>query len=150
MEQAAKTKKPRKMSGTPKQRKALAILAEGGRSVSAAMREAGYSPSTATKPDKLTRSAGYQELIAQYLPEEKVLERHKELLDKKEILVVSDGAKLGSHLENTGQPHSDAKWAIDAFYKLKGYTKEGVTNNVLIVQLSDSAAARYQVSPDEA
>lgn len=65
---------------TLRQKKAVAILAEGGRSVSRAMREAGYSPKSATKPKKLTESKGFKELLDKYLPDKLLAEKHKELL----------------------------------------------------------------------
>jgi len=47
---------------TIKQKLALKKITENHRSVSAAMREAGYSPNTACKPKNLTESKSWQEL----------------------------------------------------------------------------------------
>lgn len=52
---------------TPKQRKAVEKMVEnGGNSISGAMREAGYSKTTAKTPQKLTESKGYKEALEEY------------------------------------------------------------------------------------
>lgn len=70
---------------TARQKRAAEILVEnGGKSVSKAMREAGYSPQTAKTPQKLTESVGWQELIDQYLPDGMILEAlHDDIKSKK-------------------------------------------------------------------
>lgn len=47
---------------TELQKKAVIKLVENGRSVSKAMRDAGYSKNTAVVPQKLTESKGFKEL----------------------------------------------------------------------------------------
>lgn len=98
---------------TVKQQKVASILLEKGGSMGAAMREAGYGAGTAKNPQKLTYSKGWKELIDKFLPTELLLERHKELLNKREIV------KLKNKVI-TDQPHSDANKALDMAYKLKG------------------------------
>jgi hypothetical protein len=44
------------------------------------MREAGYSSRSAEKPQELTRSKGWQELMDKHLPDETLLNVHKGLL----------------------------------------------------------------------
>lgn len=52
---------------TARQRKAVDKLVEnGGKSVSGAMRAAGYEPKTAKNPKKLTESDGYKEILEEY------------------------------------------------------------------------------------
>lgn len=69
---------------TQKQRRAAKILSENPRkSVSAAMREAGYSDRSAEKPQELTRSRGFQELMSDALPDELLFRVHRELLKNK-------------------------------------------------------------------
>ena len=51
---------------TELQKRAVEALVESGRSVSGAMRKAGYSSRTAVDPGKLTRSKGFKELLKQY------------------------------------------------------------------------------------
>lgn len=95
-----------------------------GSSLTQAMIKAGYSRSTAKRTNKLTRTHGWQELIEKYLPEKDLAKLHKRLLQKEEVIVVSDGAKEGSHIEWTGQPHSDALRALETGYKLRGRMRE--------------------------
>lgn len=65
---------------TLKQKKAIKKLVEnGGKSVSQAMREAGYSEATAKTPSKLTKSDGWQELMDKYMPDKLIAKTHKEL-----------------------------------------------------------------------
>lgn len=71
---------------TEKQRKAARIMAENGGNASKAMREAGYSAVTAATPGKLTNSKGFRELLDEYLPEQKLLQVHKEGLDAKKVI----------------------------------------------------------------
>lgn len=112
---------------TPKTRMAFAKVLEKGMSVSAAMREVGYSHETAKVPTKLTRSKGWKELMNKHFPDSKLAALHKKLLEKKETIVLSDGAQNGSHIEWTGQPHTDALKALETAYKLKGrYSEEAL------------------------
>lgn len=109
---------------TVRQKLALAKMVENGRSMGAAMIEAGYSENTAKAPTKLTTSKGWQALMQKHFPDSKLAALHKKLLDKKEVIVVSDGNQSGSHLEWTGQPHSDSLKALEVAYKIKGKLKE--------------------------
>lgn len=45
------------------------------------MRAAGYSESSAKTPKKLTESDGWQELMDKYLPDKKLVDTHKKLLN---------------------------------------------------------------------
>lgn len=67
---------------TTKQKKVAKILLENiGTPVSKAMIEAGYSPTMAKNPQVLTESKAWPELMAEYLPDDKVAERHQQLLN---------------------------------------------------------------------
>lgn len=110
---------------TIKQRTALAKAVENGGVISTAMIAAGYSPATAKTPQKLTQSKAWAELMKKHFPDSKLASLHKKILEKKEVIVVSDGAKDGSHLEWTGQPHTDALKGLETAYKLKNkYTAD--------------------------
>lgn len=52
-----------------------------GKSISGAMREVGYSPTTSVVTTKLTKSKGWQELIDKYISEEKLAKVHSEGLN---------------------------------------------------------------------
>ncbi len=66
---------------TIKQAKAIKIAGENGGKISTAMIEAGYAPATAHNPDKLTNTKVWQQLMEQYLPDNKLLEVGSEGLD---------------------------------------------------------------------
>lgn len=106
-----------------------------GSTISRAMVSAGYAETTASTTGKLTNTKGWQELMEQHLPDSRLAKRHREMLDKRETIVVRDGKE--SHIELTEQPHSDVSKALDMAYKLKGrYPKEEdnlkQTNNTFI------------------
>lgn len=73
------------------------------KSVSSAMREVGYSPHTASKPSNLTKSKGWIKLMDKYLPDDKLLGKHSELVGSK-----NDKVSLS---------------AIELAYKVKGKLK---------------------------
>jgi len=59
------------------------IMENRGKSISEAMRESGYSKATAKNPSNLTNSAGWKELMEEYISEKKLLEVHLALLSDK-------------------------------------------------------------------
>lgn len=103
---------------TLRQKAAFEKILENPRPIGTVMREVGYSENTIVDPQNLTKSKGWLELVAEYLPDNVIAERHRELLDKREVVVVRDGKE--SRVELTDQPHSDVKGALDMAYKLKG------------------------------
>lgn len=56
-----------------------------GKSVSAAMRDAGYDDTTAKNPKNLTESRAWKDLMAEYLNDEKLSKKHDELLGSTKI-----------------------------------------------------------------
>lgn len=75
-----------------RQRKALKILVEnGGRSVSGAMRAAGYSPETAKSPQKLTKSKSWEKLLEKYLPDRLLTQKISEGLDANRVISAISG-----------------------------------------------------------
>lgn len=71
---------------TPKQKKVVEKLLENrGMSVGQAMREAGYSEGSIKNPQQLTRTKTWHDLMEQYLPDRKLAQAHKKLLDAKQI-----------------------------------------------------------------
>ena len=117
-------------------------MVENGGNASAAMRAAGYSPQTASTPGKLTKSKGYASLVEKYLPDKLLLEKHKEIIMSPRI---KRTFMKGAMIEETEETDPSQVRGLDMAYKLKGkYASEGVTNNVLIVQLNGTAADRYK------
>ncbi len=71
---------------TERQQRAVQVFVEnGGKSVSAAMREAGYSDASAKNPDKLTKSKAWKDLLDKALPDNKLLQVHKKLLNAQRL-----------------------------------------------------------------
>ncbi len=60
-------------------------MVENGGNVSKAMRDAGYSPQTAKVPQKLTKSAGFAELLEAYLPDDMLLRALSDDIEGKEL-----------------------------------------------------------------
>jgi hypothetical protein len=132
---------------TIRQRKAFKEVVRGS-TIKDAMIKAKYSLTTANRTNKLTRTKGWQELLDKNLSDEKITAIHNKLLNKRESFIVSDGAKEGSHVEFTEQPHSDAAKAIDMAYKLKKkYESEAINNNIVIVNVSSEGASKYALNP---
>lgn len=104
-----------------RQKKAFDKMVENGGSISAAMRDAGYSPNTAKTPSKLLNTKGFQELMSTYLPDELLGEKHLALLNKEEI-VTKNNMKSGEiDVIPTGEIDVQAvKAGLDMAYKLKG------------------------------
>lgn len=107
-------RKKTKIYSSPKMQRFAKILSEDRRvSKYQAAIKAGYSPSTATKPNQITNSRSWEELMAIYLPEEKISRVHSELLDAERPVVVDRKIHMF--------PDNDARYrAVDAGYKLRG------------------------------
>lgn len=118
------------------------------RSDKAALIAADYSPSYAAS-GHIKKTKGFRELMEKALPTGMLLKKHRELIAKEELLIVSDGNKDGAHVEKTGQPHSDALRALDMAYKLRGeYPKEAVNPNggtVILINVSSAGAEKYGI-----
>lgn len=121
-------------------------------SVSRAIKESGvYSRHVANKPDLVTNTNGWRELMEKHFPDKKLSALHQKLLNKQEAIVVSDGSQSGSHIEWTKQPHTDALKALDVAYKLKGkYPRdEDGGNKTLVVIVAGQSANRYDVTASQ-
>lgn len=135
----------------PTERQKLAaqkLIENDGKSVSKAMREAGYSEGAAHNPHRLTKSKTWDELMEQYLPDKKVAQVHKQLLEAKYVdhmvfPLATPEEEIRALLKSTGctvrrfqhgetaihcwfwAPNTKAqKDAIELVYKLKGRLKE--------------------------
>jgi hypothetical protein len=126
---------------TRKQKAVIPRLVENGGNVSRAMREAGYSPATAKTPSKLTNSRGFQQLIKKYLPDNHVLQKHRQFLDAPRIVRTFKKGDL--ELEVTETDPSAVK-ALDLAYKIGGkYGDTSGGNKVLIINISGQSNERY-------
>lgn len=109
------------------------VVETGGRSVSAAMREAGYPATTAKNPSKLTESKAWAELMDEFLPDDNLLKVHQEGLaaTKKEPRIVdrdSRGAPVYDYIEEPD--YVARKQYLSEAYKIKN--KFAPTNQVVI------------------
>lgn len=83
-----KMKKPENLPARVIRIKAVArkvLAGKGRKSVGAAMREEGYSPVYADTPQKLTRSKTWKQILAEFLPDELIAQKHLELANAAEI-----------------------------------------------------------------
>lgn len=101
---------------TTRQREVARKVLQEGKSVSRAMRESGYSPATAKTPKKLTESKGWQELIDQYISEDKLAKVHGQQLQATRVQVYNKKRYV--------MPDNEARIrALDLGYKLRGKYK---------------------------
>lgn len=102
---------------TLKQKRALKMV-EAGRNMGEVMRLAGYSPSTATHPKKLTESKAWQRLMQKHFPDSLLAKRHSDLLNKKEFIAIGKAGEREA--VETGEVDANAvARGLDMAYKLK-------------------------------
>jgi hypothetical protein len=91
------------------------------------MEEVGYSPNTAVHPKDLTESKGFNELMEQYLPNEKVLKTHEEGLEATKQLSVRGGKDANAESDDFIEvpDHPTRLKAVELAYKVKGKLKDG-------------------------
>lgn len=75
----------------------------GKMSISKAMLKAGYPPATAKNPQQLTRSKTWKRLLDEYLPDDYLSKKHKELLEKKDFNAVAKGLDMAYKLKGKYQ-----------------------------------------------
>lgn len=126
---------------TIKQERAIQALVGNGGNVTEAMISVGYSPATANTPGKLTKSVGFSELIERYLPEKRLLTKHREFLESKKVIKTY---QRGDLKEVTEETDPNAVRALDMAYKLKGKYKNGESTNVLVINVSQQSSERYK------
>ncbi len=109
----------------------------------------GYSKAVANQPHFVTKSKGWQELMEEMLPDSLLSKVHKQLVNKKEKIVLGAG-KGYSEIADTGQPHSDALKAVEMGYKLKGRFIERTditSGGKPIIIFDEDAANKYAITP---
>lgn len=95
---------------TQKQKAAISKIAENHGNISKSMLEVGYSPNTAKKPQNLTESKGFQQLMEEAgLTDEFLLQKHLELLNAKrgkniDPMAVKAGLEMGYKLKGSFAP----------------------------------------------
>lgn len=101
---------------TIKQKLVASKMVENGGNLGKSMRQAGYSPSVAKNPQKLTHSKGWAELMNDLFPEELLAKRHKDLLNARRAVVLQIKGK--NVVKSVIDTAAVAK-ALDMAYKLK-------------------------------
>ena len=96
---------------------AQALVANGGKSVADAARQAGYSEAIARNPQKITKTKSWQALMEEYLPQDLIAQKHRELLDAEDIVFIPRGNKI---LEKKRPDNAARKGAIEMAHKLRG------------------------------
>ena len=134
---------------TLKHKKAFKAVLNGAKTISEAMRQAGYSESAQKTTGKLTRTAGWQELMRKHLPDSQLAIRHRELLDKREVVIVNE-----QHVDEEGDVRTIRKpldvgpavqavsKALDMGYRLKGRYEAGSPPPQIGLMLTDAQVER--------
>jgi hypothetical protein len=111
--------------------KALAkkIIANPSISMKEAMVSVGYSENTAIAPQNVTESIGWMELMEKYLPDDEVLETHKQGLKATKWLT--------SHTEPDKEiaDHPTRLKAVELAYKVKRKTEASVNVQVNVTPI---------------
>lgn len=98
-----------------------------GTSIRRAMREAGYSKTTAKTTGKLTRSKGWQELIDKFISEEALMKVHREGLSATQTRFTPEGEQI--KITDFATRHK----YLETGYKVRGRIKDNMPPQVLNV-----------------
>ena len=111
--------------------RAIKGVVEEGLSVSKAMLKAGYAPTTAKDPQRLTNTDDWKQVMNEYLPDHKLFKKHDEALD---------ATKWNDFTGEREEDHSIRLKAVDMAYKLKGRMLDnaGVSNTQINITLDNS------------
>lgn len=121
---------------TLKQKKALIEIVEKGRtSISAVMRDVGYSEKTAVDPSKLTESKGFKELLDEYIPDEEVRQAIKDGLHANKI--ITSPTEPDTEYPDYANRHK----YLSTVLNLKGYT-EAPKGTTIVIPIYGGLSAR--------
>lgn len=100
------------MSTIKQQQVAQNLLENTGKSVSQVMKEVGYKRGSYLNPQQLTRSKGWIKLMDKYLPDDKLLGKHSELISSKNDKVSLSAIELAYRVKgklkgNAGESEND-------------------------------------------
>lgn len=125
---------------TVKQRLAFKKVLKGV-PVMQAMREVGYSPSTAATSTKLTGSDAWHELMDKHISDAALAKVHKEGLRATSVRFTPEGELI--RVEDYATRHK----YLESGYKIKGRMENPTeANKTLIVIIAGQSANRYGVS----
>jgi hypothetical protein len=145
---------------TLKQETAIRKVSENiGKPIGEIMRESGYSESTSKTPQRLTESKAWTQLMEDYIPDDTLLDKHKEALNATkqigaQILIDKEGKTISK--ENEGMievPDQITRLkAVELGYRVKGKLRpeEGATLEAKILVIPSELIAKYDttVTPD--
>lgn len=122
-------------------------MQKNGGIVTKAMIAAGYTALTAHNPKNVTARKSWAALMAEHLPEDKVAQRHSELLDKRAYRKTADGDEV-----DDGPDTAAVGKALEMAYKLRGAFKEDkpVNPSNVVYNLFYKPEVRSQVQAFEA
>ncbi|MDB4984419.1 MAG: hypothetical protein JWM20_598 [Patescibacteria group bacterium] len=105
----------------------LEKMSENGGNAGKALRDSGYSTSYSKTPQKLLRSKTWQEVTEEFFPDAEIAKKHRQLLEKKEVIVHGKDSKL----IKTGEIDVNAvARGLDMVYKIKNRYKETIAVEV--------------------
>jgi len=108
------------------------VLAKHPKNRSTLMIESGYSPKTAINPAQLEKTTGFQQLLQKYLPDDALLEGHKDGLTATKTII-------DKHGNITVEPdYTNRHRYLETAYKLKGKIRggEGDTQNLTQINIT--------------
>jgi len=116
---------------TTRQKMVIKEIVENGGNLSKAMVRAGYSPATAENPKKVTSSIGFRELIEKMgISDEKLSQVLDDGLGATKAIVM--GVKSEESFVDVQPDYLVRHKYLETALKLKGYSKETITNNITI------------------
>lgn len=129
------TKPKQKRKPSVRAKKAFDKMVENGGVVSTAMIAAGYSENTAKTPQKLTESRAWQDLMEDYLSDEAITQKHKELLQSSRLehMTFRTGAKNAEERDK----HNEEKQAKAIAEGKEFKPDESMTDEEIIEMLAD-------------
>jgi len=126
---------------TIKQKTAIKKMVENGGNMGKAMKEAGYSDAMAKNPQKLTESAGFQELMNQAgLSDQELLSKHSELLNSAVINSVT--------FSTFKNPKKGKKYKALTDEEIKKIIENAPGCKLIRVLRTPTEAIAYYYSPD--
>jgi len=115
------------------------LIENGGKSVSGAMRKAGFSDAYAKNPNKLIESKGWNELMEKYFPDKDIAKAVKGLIKAKTQVRILDRKGKFKNVRNVPD-HLAVSKGVEFACKLKG--KYAPEEHVITNKLTDEQLDR--------
>lgn len=122
---------------TIKQKLAVSKVVENGGNVSQGMIDAGYSAATANTPQKLTESKGWQELMDEHFPEERLAKKIDEGIDATKVK--SSMTEPDKIVPDYPTQHKFTETALKLRGKLKDDEQEKVVQNLIVFNVYEGS-----------